>query len=87
MRQVYNVVADVPHLGLQAGDVVVVRPGQSDPVLLVRPLPPNYGAVLGAEISHALVATDISPISFGASAAAASPRRTPRQRRPGPPQP
>src|SRR3954453_19644712 len=36
-----------PLLGLEPGDVVIVEPGASEPVVLYRPLPSNFGAVLG----------------------------------------
>jgi hypothetical protein len=61
MRTIYNVVADVPALGLRTGDVVVVDPGQAAPVLLVRSLPPNYGSLLASDMDGALVPSDISP--------------------------
>jgi hypothetical protein len=44
---VFEVLADDPHLGLCAGDRLVVDPGDQEPVQLQRQLPPNYGAILG----------------------------------------
>lgn len=70
MRQVYNVVSDVQHLGLKAGDVVIVDTADAVPICLMRSLPPNFGAVLGADMSGAIVPVDISPAVPGVRALA-----------------
>lgn len=36
-----------PLLGLWPGDIVVVEPGTKNPIVAVRNLPPNYGAIVG----------------------------------------
>lgn len=45
---VFRATRPYPHLGLWAGDRLVVEPGHAVPVVLTRKLPPNYGAILGA---------------------------------------
>lgn len=37
-----------PLLGLEAGDTVIMEPGAPEPVVLYRPLPANFGAILGS---------------------------------------
>lgn len=49
----------VPALGIVPGDVLIVEPGAERPVVVERPLPPNYGLILGAAESGAL--TSLTP--------------------------
>jgi hypothetical protein len=63
VRTVWNVLRDVPHMGLRAGDVVVVDTACAVPICLMRSLPPNFGAVLLADLDGAIEPADISPAS------------------------
>ncbi len=42
-----RVLQPFPALDLHAGDLVLVEPGGTQPITLLRPLPCNYGAVVG----------------------------------------
>ncbi len=42
-----HVLASFPQLGLHPGNLVMVEPGGTYPVNLLRPLPCNYGALVG----------------------------------------
>ncbi len=42
-----HVLAPFPQLGLHPGNLVMVEPGGRYPVNLLRPLPCNYGALVG----------------------------------------
>ena len=45
---------NLPDLGIRAGNVVIVRPGEARPVVIEHEAPANYGRILAAAEAGAL---------------------------------
>lgn len=61
MRLVWKCHNPVPHLHLEAGDVLIYQPGAVSPYVVVRAVTVDPGAVMGAEFAGHLEPVVSSP--------------------------
>jgi hypothetical protein len=61
-KVLYRFRANAPAIhpaNIRPGDTILVRPGAQTPILLLRRVPPNYGAILGLHEEGALTSLDL----------------------------
>lgn len=84
MVQTITILEDGNLLHLQKGDVIVIDPDAHDPVVLYRPLPTNYAAILPTLLEKGMARSNLSVEGLASLAALCVPGRSaPRSERRG----
>jgi hypothetical protein len=73
MIHAVSIVEDLPLLHLCKGDVVLVELDAHDPVVVYRPLPINYAAILPVLVEQGVATTSLSPDALASLASLSEP--------------